>query len=127
MLVRRLSRISVFALCLYAAGVHAQSTNATIYGSVLDTTGAAVAKASISALNTKTGIEQSSVSNNEGVYIFPALQPGEYTVTATLAGFRKAIASNIQLAVGARISVNLRLEVGAATESVTVVENSSPL
>ena len=61
---------------------NAQSTNASIYGSVTDSSGAAAPKASVTATNIKTGVSQATVTNADGVYLFPSLQPGEYTVSA---------------------------------------------
>src|SRR5579871_1709489 len=105
----------------------AQTTNASIYGSILDSSGAAIPKASVTATNVKTGVVLSTISNDSGIYIFPSLLPGEYTVSAELTGFRKAVASAVQLDVGSRISVDLKLEVGTSAESVTVEATSSPL
>ena len=118
--------LSVLTL-LTAAVIQAQTTNASIYGSVLDSSGAAVPKASVTATNVQTGVALSTFSNDSGVYIFPSLLPGEYNVSAELAGFRKAVAERIALDVGSRISVDLKLEVGTAAETVTVESSSSPL
>src|SRR5882724_6186009 len=115
MLSRRVIPALAAALLLIAAA-HAQSTNASIYGTVADTSGAAAPKANVTATNTKTGITQATVTNGEGVYIFPSLQPGDYQVTAELSGFRKSVSSGIQLAVGAKISVDFKLEIGVPTE-----------
>ena len=108
------------AALLCAAAANAQSTNASIYGSVTDSSGAAAPKATVTATNIKTGVSQGTVTNADGVYLFPSLQPGEYKVAGELTGFRKSVSSGIQLAVGARISVDLKLEIGVSTETVTV-------
>jgi hypothetical protein len=110
-----------------ASVVCAQTTNASIYGTVVDASGAAVARAAVTATNVKTGVVLPSTTNDSGIYIFPSLLPGEYQVTAELAGFRKAIAQHIQLDVGAKIAVDMKLEVGSAAESVTVESTSSPM
>src|SRR4051812_6870286 len=103
--------VPIVAAALWcAAALNAQSTNASIYGSVTDTSGSATPKASVTATNTKTGVSQTTVTNSDGVYIFPSLQPGEYEVGAQLTGFRKSVSSGIQLAVGAKISVEVKLE-----------------
>ena len=106
---------------------NAQSTNASIYGTVADASGAVVAKARVVSTNTKTGVAVSTVSNEAGICIFAALQPGEYSVSGEAPGFRKAVAQHVQLEVSARISVDLKLEVGATTESINVEASSSPL
>lgn len=106
---------------------HAQSTNASIYGTVADSSGAVMPKSNVVATNNKTGVALSTLTNEAGVYIFASLQPGEYSVSAEATGFRKAVSQHVQLEVSARISVDLKLELGAASESVTVESNSSPL
>src|SRR5258708_7266557 len=116
-----------FAGLLTASIGAAQSTNASIYGSVVDSSGAPIPKASVTATNVPTGVALPTVTHDEGVYIFPSLEPGEYTISSQITGFRKAIAEHIQLAVSSRISVDLKLEVGAAAESVTIEASSSPL
>ncbi|HEY2014431.1 MAG TPA: carboxypeptidase-like regulatory domain-containing protein, partial [Bryobacteraceae bacterium] len=114
-------RIAIVSVLLLIATIgRAQTTNASIYGSILDSSGAAVPRANVTANNVKTGVALSTVSNDSGIYIFPSLLPGEYTVSAELTGFRKAVASGIQLDVSSRISVDLKLEVGTAAETVTV-------
>jgi hypothetical protein len=110
-----------------AANAYAQTTNGSLSGSILDSSGAAVQKATVTARNVRTGVALSTVSNDAGLYIFPSLLPGDYTVSAEVAGFRKAVADQIQLDVGSRISVDLKLEVGTASETVTVESTSSPL
>jgi len=110
------------------AGVlSAQAVNASIYGALSDSSGGAVTKAAVTAANIKTGVAVKTSSNEAGVYLFPSLQPGEYRVSAELAGFRKAIADHVVLAVSARVAVDLKLEVGAVTESVQVEGGNSPV
>ena len=106
---------------------YAQSTNASIYGTVRDPSGAVVAKANVTATNIKTGVAQPTVTNDSGLYIFPSLIPGEYRVSAESPGFRQEIADHIQLDVTAKISVDLKLEVGSASESVRVDSTTTPL
>src|SRR5262249_17743639 len=77
--------------------------------------------------NNKTGVSHHTVTNAEGVYIFPSLQPGDYQIATELTGFRKSVSSGIELAVGAKISVDLKLEIGVATETVTVEASSGAL
>lgn len=124
-MVQRLYLISALFLTIPVA--NAQTTNASISGAVTDSSGAAMAKVSVRAVNVSTGVSLPTVTNDAGVYIFPSLLPGEYQVTAEAPGFRKAVAEHIQLDVSATIAVNLKLEVGTAAESVSVVATSSQL
>ena len=117
----------IFGLLLTASAASAQTTNASIYGTVTDASGAAVAKAMVTGTNVQTGVALQTLSNDAGVYIFPSLLPGQYRVSAESPGFRKAITENILLDVSAKISVDLKLEVGSAAESVTVESATSPL
>ena len=68
----------------------AQLGTATISGVVTDTTGAAVAGASITAVNTETGFRRQTVSNPIGQYNVPSLTPGQYDLTIEFQGFKKA-------------------------------------
>ena len=86
-----------------------------------------MAKARGVSTKMKTCVAVSTVSNEAGIYIFAAMQPGEYSVPGEAPGFRKAVAQHVQLDVSARISVDLKLEVGATTESINVAASSSPL
>ena len=67
-----------FAGLLLTSVIHAQTTNASIYGTVRDASGAAVAKAAVTAINTKTGVALPTTTNDSGVYIYPSLLPGAY-------------------------------------------------
>lgn len=117
----------LIGLLLLAQSAIAQNTNASVYGSVSDTSGAAIAKVTVTATNVKTGVALNTVTNDSGIYIFASLQPGEYRVAAESPGFRRAIAERVQLDVSARISVDLKLEVGAVNESITVESVTTPL
>jgi hypothetical protein len=127
MFVPKGSLVIVSAGLLIASGLCAQTTSASIYGSVTDTTGGAIPNAAVAAANNKTGVVQSTVSNEAGVYIFPLLQPGEYKITAEHTGFSKAIVDHVQLDVSAKVTVDIRLEVGAVTESISVEAGNTPL
>lgn len=111
----------VFLLAVLSVSfVCAQSTDGTIGGTVTDTSGAGIPKVTLTAKSGRTGVVTKSVSNETGSYLFPLLLPGEYEITAEAQGFTTAVTRNILLEVGARITVNLTLEVGSLTTQVTV-------
>jgi Carboxypeptidase regulatory-like domain/TonB dependent receptor len=105
-----------------------QSTNASIAGNVIDPAGQAIPNVAITAENTGTGITLTTVTNETGVYTFPSVQPGNYRLTADVAGFRKYVYENVTVNVSARLSLNFALEVAGVTQEVEVTTSSdSPL
>jgi hypothetical protein len=108
------------ALMLVASGLMAQSTTGTIYGATLDSTGAAIAGATITAKETHTGTVQTQTTNASGEYVFPAVNPGDYTVTASAAGFKATTTTGVIVASNQNVHVPFNLVIGGATESVEV-------
>lgn len=78
----------VAGLFLFASLASAQGTEAVLTGSVLDSTGAVIPQAAVTAKNLNTGVATRQTSNASGVYLFPALPPGDYTITAEKQGFK---------------------------------------
>src|ERR1700733_7762844 len=105
---------------LFGGVLYAQQTDATVSGTVTDPTGAHVVAAVVTALNTNTGVATPASPNEEGVYTMPQLPPGKYNFTAEHPGFRKSVLSDVELQVGAVLTLNLGLELGQTTESVEV-------
>src|ERR1700722_10741790 len=110
----------LFGVFLFALLASAQGTDAVVTGTVLDPTGAAMPDTSVTALNTDTGVSKTVMSNSSGVYEFPTLPPGPYTLSADKAGFKKFVLGGLTLRTGDHVEQNLKLEVGATTESVQV-------
>ena len=106
---------------ILAPGLHAQIVETgTITGVVRDNSGAVVAKAQVSIRNTATGIANSTVTDSQGLYVSPPLDPGDYTVEFESAGFVK-VQEHVRLEVGQRVAADVLLVVGnAATQTVTV-------
>jgi hypothetical protein len=97
----------------------AQETRGNISGTVRDPQGV-VPGASITITNVDTNISQHLVTNESGYYEAPLLNPGNYSVTVEMTGFRKATRASIALGVGQQVSVPFTLEVGAISEEITV-------
>ncbi len=108
------------ALFALAGLTFAQTERGTIRGSIFDTTGAAVAGATVTATNDATGVGTETVSTVAGVYQIPQVRPGTYTVECEFSGFKKFVRENVRVATGATVPLDLTLEVGEVTESVTV-------
>src|SRR5213596_3100667 len=102
----------------------AQTSTATILGTVRDTSGALVTGVSITVKHTESGLTRSVVSGERGGYNVPLLPVGPYEVSAMIPGFKQQVRSGINLVVGQQAVVDLTLEVGANAEQVTVSEEA---
>lgn len=96
-----------------------------ITGTITDASGAAVPKARVTAKEVGTGFERSIFSDDSGYYTVPSLRPTNYELTVEAPGFRKFIRSNITLIADQTASVQVVLEIGALTDSVTVSASAS--
>lgn len=110
-------------LCLSTQQAFAQGTTGQILGTVHDTTGAVLPGTSISIVSLDTGQERNLTSDTSGNYSAPGLPVGEYLVRATLPNFRTAIRDGIVLQVASQVRVDLTLELGEVTETITVTES----
>lgn len=97
-----------------------QTSTGRIVGTVLDPSGAAVKGASVIAMNERTNQERTSITNDDGNFAFTALEPSNYTLTATQPGFSKTEVTGVLLQVGQEIRHNLDLAVSGTTSAVTV-------
>jgi len=103
-----------------------QSPNGNINGLVSDPTNAAVADAEIVAANDVTGVQYTTKTNSEGMYVLPNLPPGPYRVQVSKIGFKTLIKPDITLSVQDSLSINFTLLIGAFHEIVTV-QGGAPL
>src|SRR5689334_10681287 len=109
-------------------GVHAQSsTTGNITGTVRDPQGAAVPKAEITLTEDKTGASRTVRTNDDGFYNVPSLPAGNYTITTSPSGFKKTILTNVELHVSENKTVNIDLQVGQVTETVTITSDAAPV
>ena len=107
--------------------VAAQAANATIRGTVLDETGAAVPGVTVTAKSPALLVPQvDAVTDAEGQYRLSELPIGEYTVDYELSGFQRVVREDIALSVGFTAELNVRLKVGALAETITV-SGASPV
>jgi hypothetical protein len=117
-------RLLVIAAVILAAALpthtFAQSTNATVSGTVADATGAVLPGVSLTATNNATGVVTTVVSNEAGAYNVPSLLPGVYTVSAELPGFQKATYTNVTLGNAQQVRLNFSMQVATQAQSVEV-------
>src|SRR5215510_7224344 len=99
----------------------------SIQGVVTDATGAVVPGATVTATNVATGVKTERLTTEAGLYVITPLSPGEYTVAASIAGFRPILQEKVIVDALSTVAVNLSLQVGAVSETVTVSEAPTPL
>src|SRR2546422_5778065 len=122
-----LGRFIAAIVALIALGTclsFAQTSTATILGTVKDTSGALIAGVSITVKHTESGLTRTVVSGERGGYNVPLLPVGAYEITTTMPGFKQVVRSGVNLVVGQEAVVDLTLEVGANAEQVTVTEEA---
>src|SRR5438094_455339 len=98
----------------------AQTSNATLGGTVSDASGALIPGVSVTATNTATGIVTTVLTNESGAYQFASLQTGNYKVTAELAGFQTQTYNNVTLGISQQVRLNFTLQVGSVAQAVEV-------
>lgn len=115
--------MSRLLLLLAAAGLcFAQSPHGTIAGTISDRAGAVVAGVEVVALQTATGLTFRSKSSEDGTYFIPSVPIGGLVVTASAQGFKTFRRSGLTMEVDQRMRLDITLELGAVTETVTVTE-----
>jgi hypothetical protein len=110
---------------LLPACLLAQTNTAELAGVVLDPSGGAIAKVSLTITNVGTGASRSAQSDSQGGYRLLRLLPGKYDLTATADGFRTEKHEGLQLTVGQQATLNLSLAVAAVATEATVVAGTS--
>src|SRR6267143_2313898 len=115
-----LGTISFASVLFLAPAASAQKTSGTITGTLTDPSGAVVPGATISVVNERTGAAREATTNDDGSFSFPELEAGTYRLTVNKAGFKKLALRGVELHVADVTSLNLKVDVGAATETVMV-------
>jgi len=116
----------LFAICAFPlAFAAAQSTTATLSGTVQDPNNASVPGAHITATNTGTGLKREATTNNSGVFTIPLLPPSTYTVLVESQGFTPAEIKEVILNVGDNVALNIQLKVGQVGATVDVKSDAS--
>lgn len=120
---RRLLFLAVFAAVLLPG----QDARGRIAGRAVDQSGSAVPNVLVTATNTETAVKVSATTNDAGMYDIPYLQPGIYTLSAAAAGFKSYERRELQVRVGDQLAIDIPLEVGQVSESITVSGQASLL
>ncbi len=120
--MNRLLRYAL-ALCigLGTTAVFAQEPTSSIEGTVTDPQGAVVQNATITVHNAATNFSRTATTGDHGHYRISQLPPGTYQVKVTGTNFKTSVVSDVVVAVGQTLPLDVQLQVGGATETVTVV------
>jgi hypothetical protein len=105
----------------FARNASAQAVTGTIIGTVADSTGAVLPGVSVTVKHEETGFTRTLTSDTNGEFTAASVPTGTYTVTGEISGFKTVALSNVQVGVDSRVRADLKLEVGAMTESVEIV------
>src|SRR5688500_13338754 len=110
-----------------AVGTASAQFKAGLQGTVKDTAGGLVPDAAVTLTNTETAKTHEVTSNAEGFYRISNLAPGKYTLTTEKAGYKKSVIENVEVAAEAVQGVDVTLEIGEVTASVTINQESTAL
>lgn len=105
----------------------AQAVWGAIGGYVIDPSGSAVPQAAVSIINEQTGVRTRAVTDSSGFYNVTNLVPGAYSVNVEAPGFSRFVREHVNLQVDATVRIDLRMELGQASETVTVAANTEVL
>jgi len=111
----------VFACLVPASPLIAQITTATVLGTVRDASGAVIQNAAVQVRAVATNLTRSTLSDIEGNYILSNLPVGEYEISVSASGFKKEVKSGIVLQVQQRARIDVVMQPGSVTESISVV------
>jgi hypothetical protein len=116
--------LTATALSSTPAFAQGGGTSTSLSGTVTDTSGAVIPGATVTVKNNATATEYTAVSNESGNFTVPSIEPGTYTVTVALMGFKTAVSKDVRVFAGTPASVKVALEVGGLEETVNVVSGS---
>jgi outer membrane receptor protein involved in Fe transport len=120
-------QVAIALLASLPSALFAQDTRGTISGTVTDPQGAAIVGAAVTVTNNGTGTSAKLTTNTGGYYEAPLLLPGTYSVSVEFSGFKRSVRSGLTLGLGEQLQINMPLEVGGTTESVTITAEAPML
>jgi len=112
--------LSLVLLAAMCAAASAQEFRGAITGRITDQSGASLPGVTVIATNVATNVETTTTANNQGEYNLLYLTPGTYRVSAELSGFKKLLRDGIEVRIGDRVGLDLKMEIGGIEETVSV-------
>jgi hypothetical protein len=119
-LLGSLAIVLLFTSMAFAQG----STKTALSGLITDTTGGGIPGATVDVKNNRTGVVTTAVTNSTGAFDIPAIDPGVYTVTASLSGFKTAVLTDVELLSGTPRAVKVTLDIGTIEQKIEIVGGS---
>ncbi|QNI36230.1 TonB-dependent receptor [Edaphobacter sp. 4G125] len=112
--------LCLLAVTVFMSTAFAQGGSAVLSGTVTDSTGAAIPSAHVTLTNADTNLSFNADANSSGLYRFPTVPPGRYSLTAEGKGFQKFQQSGIVLTVSQQASIDVSLQLGSESQTITV-------
>jgi len=123
---KRLLLLALICVSVFTVGV-GQAVKGSLLGTITDSNGAAAAGATVTITETRTNIGATTVTNADGNYVFANVKDGIYRVDIVQKGFKKVVREGVVVDVNTTVRVDLGLQVGDVSESVTVAADAAPL
>src|SRR5215469_17837977 len=111
-------------VCSATALAQSNASDAALEGYVHDPSGAVVAGAKVSVRHVETNIVNTAASGEDGYYRFPLLRVGTYQITASASGFKQFDQTGVSLAVGQKARIDIAMQLGTDSETVTVTADA---
>ncbi len=126
-MIRQIFHLTVLLLCGLCGSVLAQEFKGTITGDVTDPSGAPIAGAKVTATSVERNLATETTTNAAGRYTVQSLLPGKYELVVERSGFKRFVRTDLDITSADRLGVDVKLEVGNVSESVTVSGAAPPL
>src|SRR5262245_8075912 len=123
---KRLLLLALICVSVFTVGV-GQAVKGSLLGTITDSNGAAAAGATVTITETRTTISATTSTNTDGNYVFANVKDGIYRVDVVQKGFKKVVREGVVVDVNTTVRVDLDLQVGDVSESVTVAADAAPL
>ena len=117
--------IAVLISAFSSANLTAQSGTTSVGGTVFDQQGKVISGAAVTLTNSEKGFTRTTISNDNGIFIFPAIQPGIYRLEIETNGFKKFVNTEVRALVDTPTDVSVVLEIGNVSETVNVQSDTA--
>lgn len=119
--------LALAALAVFPAVAWCQGNFGGVTGHVSDVSGAAVAQATVTLINSATGVTTTVATTQDGVYVIASVPPGNYQLTVTNSGFKKFNEQSLVITTGTTVTLDVKLTLGSAQETVEVTSTAAEL